>query len=167
MKIGLFYNVGSHKTAKVAEIITQKLGADSVTVVDVTKAAESDFKTFDKLIFGVPTWFDGELPSYWDELVPLIEDISFKGKKVAIFGNGNQKDYSENFGDAVGIMAEIMQLAGAKIVGHTSTSKYAFQASKALVDGNKFCGLILDFENQAKMNDERITHWVTQLKQEF
>ena len=111
-KIGVFYSFGSNKTAKVAEKIIEKFGKDTVDAVDVNQAWEKEFSAYDKLVFGVPTWFDGELPSYWDELVPMLEDMSFKGKKVAIFGNGNQKDYSENFGDAVGAMADIMKLAG-------------------------------------------------------
>lgn len=166
-KIGVFYSFGSNKTAKAAEQIIESLGKDNVAAIDVTQATEADFKAYDKFVFGVPTWYDGELPTYWDELIPMIEDIPFKGKKIAIFGNGNQKDYSENFGDAVGLMSEIMQQAGAKIVGHTSTDGYSFESSKALVDSNKFCGLILDFETQSKLNETRITSWVEQLNREL
>lgn len=48
------------------------------------------------MIVGASTWFDGELPTYWDELVPELESLDLKGKKVAIFGLGDQKNYPDN-----------------------------------------------------------------------
>ena len=92
--------------------------------------------------------------------------MNLKGKKIAVFGNGNQKDYPENFADAVGIMAGILEKQGAKIVGFTSTQGYSFESSKACRD-DKFCGLALDFENQAKLNNKRVEEWCEQLKKEF
>jgi len=165
-KIGVFYSFRSIKTAKIADIIVEKFGKDKAVAVDVDHAWEKDFLAYDRLIFGVPTWFDGELPSYWDELIPMLEDIDFKGKKVAVFGNGNQKDYGENFGDAVGIMAEIIKSAGGEVIGFTSTEGYSFESSKANMGNDQFCGLILDFENQIKLNLPRITQWVDLIKRE-
>ena len=166
-KIGVFYSFRSIKTAKIAEKIIENFSKDKAEAVDVDHAWNKDFLAYDRFIFGVPTWFDGELPIYWDELIPLLEDIDFKGKKVAIFGNGNQKDYPDNFGDAVGIMADIMKSLGAEVIGFTSTEGYSFQSSKASMGSNLFCGLILDFENQAKLNDARITQWVDRLNTEL
>ena len=122
--------------------------------------------SYEFLILGVPTWFDGELPNYWDEFVPAIEDMDLKGKTVAIFGNGDQKGYPENFVDGIGIMAEILEKRKAKIVGFTSVEGYEYESSKAQ-RGNTFAGLALDFENQRKLNKDRITKWVGQLKKEF
>ena len=96
----------------------------------------------------------------------MLEDINFKSKRVALFGNGDQFKYSENFGDAVGIMADIVSDMGANLVGLTSTVGYKFEASRALRD-DKFLGLLLDFENQQKDNNQRIEHWATQLAGEF
>ena len=166
-KIGVFYSFRSKKSAAVAGKIIEQLGKDRAVAVDVDAAWGKDFMGFDSLIFGVPTWFDGELPYYWDELVPLLEDMDFSGKKVAVFGNGNQKDYPENFGDAVGIMAEVAKSAGAEIVGFTSTEGYSYELSKADVGSKQFCGLILDFENQATLSDKRIADWVHLLISEF
>ncbi|MBK7093809.1 MAG: flavodoxin [Saprospiraceae bacterium] len=118
------------------------------------------------MILGVPTWFDGELPNYWDEFVPEIEDMDLKGKKIAIFGNGNQKEYSENFVDGIGIMANLLQQRGATIIGHTSAEGYTFEKSRALI-GDKFMGLALDFENQAGKNKDRIKNWAENIKKEF
>ena len=59
---------------------------------------EEIFLSHKNMILGVPTWFDGELPNYWDEFVPAIEDLDLKGKTIAIYGLGNQVEYPENFG---------------------------------------------------------------------
>lgn len=165
-KIGVFYSFRSGKTAKVAGKLIEKLGKENAEGVDVDNAWDKDFKQYSNYIFGVPTWFDGELPSYWDELVPMLEDLDFKNKKVAIFGNGDQVKYAENFGDAVGIMAELISGLGATLVGFTATEGYKFEASKAFRE-KQFVGLILDFENQAKQNEQRIEKWAAQLANEF
>ncbi len=81
---------------------------------------------------GVPTWFDGELPNYWDEFVPALEEMDLKGKKIALYGLGDQKGYSENFLDGVCIMAEILEAQGAILVGFTSTEGYIF-STRALL----------------------------------
>ena len=115
---------------------------------------------------GVPTWFDGELPNYWDEFVPALEELDLKGKRIALFGLGDQKGYPENFLDGVGIMAEILEEQGAVLVGLTSTEGYTFEQSRA-VRGKQFLGLAIDYENQGSMNQERVAAWVEQLKGEF
>ncbi len=114
----------------------------------------------------MPTWFDGELPNYWDEFVPALEDLDLNGKIVAIFGNGNQKGYPENFVDGVGIMAELLESRGARLAGFTSAQGFEFESSRAL-RGNQFTGLALDFENQGNQINQRIKKWVEQLKGEF
>ncbi|MBA7550791.1 Flavodoxin B [subsurface metagenome] len=106
------------------------------------------------------------MPNYWDEFVPALDDLDLRGKKVAIYGAGNQKDYPENFVDAVGIMSQLVEKQGAKVIGHTSVKGYTFESSKAK-QGDVFVGLALDFENQSSMNKERIASWCEQLIKEF
>ena len=55
---------------------------------------------------------------------------------------------------------------GAILVGFTSAEGYSFNRSRALRDG-KWCGLVIDIENQSKLTDERIAAWCEQLKEEF
>ncbi len=123
-------------------------------------------KTFDHIIMGVATWFDGELPNFWDEFVPALEELDLTGKKIALFGLGDQKGYPENFLDGVGIMAKILEEQGATLVGFTSSEGYEFESSKALRN-DQFMGLAIDYENQGSMNKERVAAWVEQLKKEF
>ena len=166
-KTGLIYSFNSTKTAKAAEKIKEAFGPDfNIVPVNAEELTEELFLSFTNLILGVPTWFDGELPNYWDEFVPALEDLNLKGKTIAIYGLGNQVEYPENFGDAVGILGELVQERGAKLVGFTSTDGYKYESSRAVVDG-KFMGLILDQETQPRLSKDRISQWVEVLKTQF
>lgn len=166
-KIGLIYSFNSTKTAKAAEKIKEAFGSDfNIIPINAEELTEELFLSFTNLILGVPTWFDGELPNYWDEFVPALEDLNLKGKTIAIFGLGNQVEYPENFGDAVGIMGELIQERGAKLIGYTSAEGYNYESSKALA-GDQFMGLILDQETQPRLSKERIEKWVIDLKSQF
>jgi flavodoxin I len=165
-KVALIYSYNSTKTAKIAEKIIQEWADESLVPVNAENIDEKTFISFDQMILGVPTWFDGELPNYWDEFVPTIDDLDLKGKSIAIFGLGDQVNYSENFLDAVGIMAELLDSRGAKLVGYTSSEGYTFEHSCG-VRGDKFAGLAIDYENQPQLTDLRIKNWIKQLKEEF
>lgn len=166
-KTGIFYSFNSKKTAKAAEKIIDEFGPDvKIVPVNAEDLTGELFLSFNNLILGVPTWFDGELPNYWDEFVPALEDLDLKGKTIAIFGLGNQVEYPENFGDAVGIIAKLVQERGAKVIGSSSTQGYTYESSRAVVDG-KFVGLVLDQETQPRLSKERITNWVADIKTQF
>jgi len=166
-KTGIFYSFNSTKTAKAAEKIKEAFGADNnIVAVNAEELTEELFLSFSNLILGVPTWFDGELPNYWDEFVPALDDLNLKGKTIAIFGLGNQVEYPENFGDAIGILGELIQERGAKLVGYTSIEGYHYESSRAL-SGDKFMGLLLDQENQPRQSKERIANWVKDLLTQF
>ena len=165
-KTALIYSFNTKKTAKIAEEIKSAFNDDAVELVNAEDITASAFLSYDHLILGVPTWFDGELPNYWDEFVPELEDMDLKGKKCAIYGLGDQKGYPENFQDGIGIMADILEGQGAEIVGYTSTEGYEFESSKAIRE-NQFVGLAIDFENQGSLNKVRIPAWVESLKGHF
>ncbi|MBN1144348.1 MAG: flavodoxin [Bacteroidales bacterium] len=164
-KIGLIYSFNTNKTSQAAKKIGEQLG-NAVVHVNVENITEKEFLKYDNMILGVATWFDGELPNYWDEFVPAIEDMKLKGKTVAIFGNGNQKGYPENFVDGIGILGKLLESRGARLVGFTSAKEYTFESSQAL-RGDEFCGLALDFENEASKVNGKIKKWAEQLKKEF
>lgn len=165
-KIGLFFGTETSKTSKIGKKIKEAFGDAEVDIIAIEQASAEDFEKYDNIIAGASTWFDGELPTYWDELLPDLESVKMKGKNVAIFGLGDQVKYSDNFADGVGILAKLFEANGAKIVGFTSPEGYKFDHSEALKDG-KFLGLVIDYENQAKKNEERISKWVEQLKLEL
>jgi flavodoxin I len=165
-KIGIFYSFNSNKTAKVAQKIMERFSPTEIEAINAELVTGETFGNFNNLILGVPTWFDGELPNYWDEFVPELQEMDLTGKKVAIYGLGDQKGYPENFNDGIGIMADLLASKGAEIVGYTSANGYVFESSRA-VRGDIFCGLCLDQENQARLTSKRIDDWTEQIKKEF
>ena len=164
-KIGIFYAAKADKTSWVAEKIQKEFGTSAESVA-IENAWQNDFEDYDNFIVGASTWFDGELPTYWDELLPELRTLQLKGKKVAIFGLGDQVKYPENFADGVGLLAEVFENDGATLVGFTSIDGYSFERSRAL-KGDKWCGLVIDIENQSEMTDKRIKDWCRQVKKEF
>ena len=141
-KIALIYSFNAIKTAQAAKKIVKEMGEDQIDQINAEDISEKEFLQYNLLILGVPTWFDGELPNYWDEFVPALEDMDLNGKTIAIFGNGDQKGYPENFVDGIGIMAE-------------------------LLEEKMFVGLALDFENMGNQINKRIKNWVEQLNNEL
>lgn len=167
MSTAIIYSFTSNKTAKAGQKIVDSFGESlKLDVVDADNLTEDKFLSYDQLILGVPTWFDGELPHYWDEFVPAMEEMDMKGKKVAIYGLADQVGYPENFADGVGILARLLRDRGAEIVGQTDIDNYTFESSHAIENG-QFLGLVLDQENQARLSKKRIENWLEDLKNIF
>jgi flavodoxin I len=165
-KTAIIYSFNTKKTGKVAERIKEAFNDDMVEMVNAEEINEDLFMSFDQIVMGVPTWFDGELPNYWDEFVPALEDLDLSGKKIALYGLGDQKGYPENFLDGMGLMANILEKSGANLLGFTSVEGYNYESSLA-ERGDQFAGLAIDYENQGSMNKERIAAWVESLRKEF
>jgi len=165
-KIALIYSFNSKKSAIVAEKIYNEFNKTDIEKINTEDITEETFINYSNFVLSVPTWFDGELPNYWDEFVPALEDMDLKGKTIAVFGNGNQRDYPENFVDGIGILGVLFEKQGAKLIGETSVDGYNFEGSKA-VRGNTFMGLAIDQDTQAKLTDERIKKWVEEIKPKF
>ncbi len=165
-KIGVFYSFNTVKTKQQVKKILEAFKGTEIEEVNIEEVTEEKFMEFSHYILAVPTWFDGELPNYWDEFLPSVEDDSLKGKNFALFGGGDQKGYAENFVDGIGILADFLEARGGNIVGMTSTEGYEFESSRAQ-RGDEFVGLALDIENQAALTDERIKNWVADLKTKY
>ena len=101
-----------------------------------------------------------------DKLLPELRTMELKGKKVAIFGLGDQIRYPENFADGIGLLAEVFEGDGATLVGFTSSEGYTFERSRAL-RGNQWCGLVIDLDNQSEQAKKKIKEWCEQVKKEF
>ena len=165
-KIGLFYGGATTKTSVVAFKIQEAFGENLVELIPVEDANGKTFESYENIIAGASTWFDGELPTYWDEALPEIEASDLKGKKVAIFGLGDQRRYPDNFVDGIGLLADAFINSGATLVGFTASGDYKFNQSHAFRD-ELFVGLPLDIENQSEKTEKRVLQWVEQLKKEF
>ena len=74
-KIGLFYATKAERTSWVAEKIQKEFGKEKIETVPIEQAWQNDFEAYDCFIIGASTWFDGELPTYWDELLPELRTM--------------------------------------------------------------------------------------------
>jgi flavodoxin I len=179
-KIGLFYGSTTGKTDAIAELIADELGRGIVSLHFIAEANKKDFAEYEYLIIGCPTWGIGELQIDWEEFLPELKDVDFKGKKVAYFGLGDQVKYPYNFLDAMGILAEKISSQGGVRIGSWSTDGYSFKASKALIKNqltqtangtqlflsdSEFVGLGIDEDNQPELTEQRIKTWVSQIRQ--
>lgn len=165
--IGIFFGSDTGNTENIAKIIHQKIGKNISKIHDIAKSSKKDIEAFNYLILGIPTWYYGEAQCDWDDFFPILEDINFQGKKVALFGCGDQEDYSEYFCDALGTLKNIIISKGANIIGYWPSNGYNFESSKALVDKDNFCGLIIDEDRQAELTNNRIDTWIKQIIKEF
>lgn len=166
--IGLFFGSDTGNTEGIVDTIDKKMS--NVDIFNVGDCSIEDYQKFDKIILGVPTWYDGELQSDWDFFFEKFQTIDFTGKQVAIFGLGDQFGYGEWFVDGIGILANVVMEKGGEIIGLTSIDGYDYEESKAVVvvDAEMyFLGLALDEDNQRDLTEERLTTWLAQIKEEF
>ena len=166
MRIKLIYGSDTGNTELVTEDLTKLL--DDIEVTTVADLTPEDWD-HDKFILGIPTWYDGELQSDWEDYFEEFKTIDFTDKTVAIFGLGDQLGYEEWFCDGVGILAKVVLENGGKIIGYTEKddSYELDEPCKALVDDNTFYGLCLDEDNQQELTQERLVKWVGDLKKEY
>ena len=166
--IGLFYGSSTCYTEIVAEKIQATLGKD---LVDCYNVADEDLSTalqYNYLILGTPTWDFGELQEDWEEIWPELSDLDLNGKKIALFGLGDQVGYPKWFLDAMGYLYQQVIKQGGECVGYWPNKGYNFDESVALTEDKKhFVGLALDEENDFSKSDERINNWCQQIKKEF
>jgi len=165
MRIKLIYGSDTGNTELVTEDLVKLL--DDIEVTTVADLTPEDWD-HDKFILGIPTWYDGELQSDWEDYFEEFKTIDFKGKVIALLGLGDQIGYDEWFCDGIGILAEVIIKNGGQVIGFTEKDdSYEFEDSKALVDDDTLYGLAIDEDNQPELTQERLKKWVEQLKKEF
>jgi flavodoxin I len=165
-RIGLFYGSTTGNTVKAAELIRDAFGADVVDMIDVGIASSQDLKKYDTLILGTSTWHWGGLQDEWALFEDLLTSDILSGKKVALFGLGDQKRYPDHFVDGMGLLYEKVKPLGVKVIGLWPRKGYQFEVSVAQL-GEQLVGLALDEDNEPQKTPERVTKWVQQLKKEL
>jgi flavodoxin I len=162
--VGIFYGSTSGTTRKIAEKIKKALGKEA----HLHNIHESDVKAiaqYENLVFGTSAWGIGDMQDDWEHFIDNLNEIDFKGKKVALFGLGDQEEYPDSFVDGLGTM--YCRLPDKSVVvGEWPKDGYNFYFSLAEKDG-KFVGLVLDEHHQADLSDDRIQKWVKDLKKAF
>ncbi len=159
MSVAVIYGSDFGATRAIATRMAARLRGRAV---DIKEASVSDFEENGLLILGCPTYGFGDLQSDWEDRIDVLREADLTGKKVAIFGTGDQGTYPDTFVDAIGMLYDEVTARGATVVGFTETDGYDYIASLAERDG-KFVGLALDEDQQPELTEARITAWLARL----
>ena len=173
-KIGIFFGTDTGNTRKIAKMMQKELGDIADKPLNINRATADTLLSYDYLILGTPTYGSGELPGLeaecqeesWEEFMPNIDEMDLSGKKVALFGLGDQVNYPDEYLDALGELFDAVTDAGADICGSWPTDGYEYESSAAEDEG-VFVGLALDNDNQSNLTADRVTKWLAQIKTEM
>lgn len=170
-KIGIFFGTDSGTTRLIAKKIAKKLGAVCAKPLNVNRIHLADFLQYDALILGTPTYAEGALPGLssgvkggsWEEFLPQLNGVDLSGKRIALYGLGDQEKYPGHFADALFTLHAALTARGATMLGDWPLDDYQFEHSKAAVAG-RFVGLVLDQSSQPLLTEPRIERWLQQIK---
>lgn len=171
-RIGIFYGSEEGSTRAIAEAMYRFLGdAIAAPPIDVSTARPAELLQYDAIIAGTPSYGVAELPgrsagSYganWEEFLYRLDEPDLQGKRVALFGLGNQARYFDRFAGSLIHLYRFFHGSGAEIVGRWSTEGYDFTHSPAVVDG-MFVGLVVDHHCQPALTKDRLVGWLEQVR---
>ncbi|BAX80954.1 MAG: flavodoxin [Labilibaculum antarcticum] len=170
-KIGLFYGPEGGNVERVAELIAEKIDADRIVIHKLKDCEAKDVAGYSNIIMGISTlgkhnWSSDNSGNDWDVFLPKLNGLNLKGKKVALFGLGDHIAYADFFVDALGDLADSIQLTGAEIIGQVSDEGYEYGDSRAFRDG-QFVGLPLDEDFEDDLTLERVDNWLKLILPEF
>lgn len=173
--IGIFFGSDTGNTRKIAKQIADHFGELAAKPVNINKASAADLAAYDYLILGTPTLGEGQLPGMgancggesWEEFMPQFDELDLAGKKVALFGLGDQVGYPKQFVNALGELFDAVEGCGGEVVAPWPATGYSFSASTALLDDGQFVGLALDQDNQRELTDSRLKSWLAIVAEAF
>lgn len=161
-KIGIFYGSSTGYTADVANRIAKALGVDSADVYNVTDVAPSKLGDYEVILLGSSTWGDGDVQSDVEDFVDGASALDLSGKKIALFGCGDET-MSQTFGNALAGIYDAMKDTGAEFIAPFNTDGYDYEESRSVNDGVSI-GLIIDDVNHPDLTDEKIAAWTDEVK---
>lgn len=166
-KTGVFYGSSTGTTAKIARKIGHLLNVADNDIHDVAKTAPSRVADYDTLILGSSTWRDGQLQSDWYDFIDGLQALDLRGKKIAIFGCGDET-MSDTFCNAVGEIRRRLADTHADFIGEFDKGSYGFTASEATdATTGRMYGLILDEVNHPELTPARLHAWTQQISDEI
>jgi len=169
--IGIFFGTDTGTTRLIAKKIAKKLGDGLASKpLNVNRISPEDMMQYDALILGTPTYGFNQVPGIstgikagsWEEFLPQLADMDFSGKRIALYGLGNQEKYTNTFADSLFLLYQFFSQRGAEMIGKCDTEGYNFEKSQSVTDG-KFVGLVLDQQAQPLLTDQRIDDWLAQV----
>ncbi len=161
-KIGLYFGSNEGNTHIAADMIKaefDKYEQDLVEVHNIADASLEEIAAWDYLLFGISTWDIGQLQDDWAAFLPHMDDLDLTGKKVAIFGLGDQYGYPDTYIDAAGVLADKVMERGGELYGLWSSEGYEITGSRALFEDH-LLALGLDNDNEGEKHRSRIEKWV-------
>jgi flavodoxin I len=172
-KVGIFSSTSTGHTEKISTYIVnamEQYDDQEITHQDIRDTTSQELMDQDSIIVGAPTWNtdaqNKRSGTDWDEwLYDTLPQLDLRGKKVAVFGLGDQESYSDYYCDAAGELYDLFVDKGATMYGFTSTEGYTYHSSKA-ERNDKFVGAMFDEDNQYEESEGRAKAWVEQLKSE-
>lgn len=170
-KTVLLYWAPGGNVENAAREIYRQFGINELEIADIAAFDVNRLNDYDNFIFGIATigaevWTDAKRSNKWNEFFVRAEKISFAGKKVALFGLGDQVLYPDHFVNSLGFLKVFVDKKGAKLVGKWPVAGYEFTDSEG-VENDMFFGLALDEDQQPELSPSRIEAWVKQIKNEF
>ncbi len=159
--INVIYGSSTGNTETAAELIASALNGRAISV---GKAVPADFEV-PLVVLGASTWGIGDLQDDWAAALPLLDRVDWNGRKVALFGLGDQISFGDSFIDGIRDIYDKLAAKGVALVGRWSTEGYSHSYSRAEV-GGEFIGLALDVDNQPELTSSRVTEWCEQLRHE-
>ena len=129
-KIGLFFGSSTGCGEGVANQIKTIIDGTGVAEVDIAVVSADSvkiFENYDYLILGASTWNIGELQDDWAIKFPEMDALNLAGRKVAMYGCGDQFGYSNSFIDAVGIIGDKVIEKGGDVVGWWPDDGYEYE----------------------------------------
>ncbi len=144
--------------------------SDKADLFDLASFSSREVKNYDYFIVGSSTvgadaWQDANTSDKWLPFFKQMEfeEVSMNGKKVALFGLGDQILYPDHFVDGMAILKKEFETLGASVHGEWPSDGYEHTGSKAEKNG-KFFGLALDEDNQDNQTEARALKWLQQLE---
>lgn len=174
MKAALIYWPKGGSVEKATERIYNRfhltfgLPMDRFELGDVTpeKLAGYDLFFVGGSTVGADSWQDAYAGEKWGPFNTNVKENYpdlFKGKKVALYGLGDQILYPEDFVNDMALLKKRFEELGAVIIGSYFDSNYEFSDSAAF-DGESFVGLALDEVNQDDLSETRVENWLAAIK---
>lgn len=160
-KYGIFYGSTTGATEDVARRLAKVMNIEDADVHNVANTAPDAVADYETLILGSSTWGSGDLQDDWYDFLTGLKALTLKGKKVAIFGVGDE-NMSDTFCNAVAKIYDGLQDTGADFIGVFNTDGYHFERSEA-ARGGEALGLLLDETNHPELTDGRIAEWAEQI----
>ena len=158
-KTGIFYGSETGTTEKIARRVASLLGVAEKDIHNVEDARPSAVGDYDILVFGTSTWGAGDMEEDWYDFLDGVEALDLSGKKVALFGCGDET-MEDTFCSGVGEIRERLADTGATFIAPYDTIGYTFDHAKAKPAGTlEAVGLLLDEVNHPELTETRLRGW--------